>query len=429
MHIQQLKNIAKDLREIAQKVTPPNSFPFRLHDGIAYCLPNDAVIQFNQLINSILKQQDFKSKFSDKYIEKQLKAVFAKLLQSEDFDLEKSLSTLIATLDEFNDKTEVYIKVDGVDLSFCFTLGRAKFSPGDEYLLNYIEMKAWNIIKQTKNTDDEKVAAMEITTQTIKKEFKGGCVAIVKVDAEPIRAREIAKEEVGRAIDLLRFTSKALHPSNEDIRFGMKGDFPKSKRQIYAISENSLSPETDSIGSTQSLRIDANAMVKMNDIGVFALSKALQKQKTTQYEECLIKSVHWFSVSLTQNENCNSFLFMIVALEALFKPPYGSSISSTISESVALLLDKRLKQRKNIVKQMREFYGKRSAVAHGGSKNLTDIDLHILMSLVGQTLMICINKTSEFSSQEDLMTFIEEIKFSDGLEDTREDFVQDGSHI
>ena len=42
------------------------------------------------------------------------------------------------------------------------------------------------------------------------------------------------REEVRRAIDLLRFSSEAIYPLPEDIRIGLKGDHPKSlKARIY----------------------------------------------------------------------------------------------------------------------------------------------------------------------------------------------------
>lgn len=83
------------------------------------------------------------------------------------------------------------------------------------------------IIDALENTDSEKENYKQSTGHDIELEFSDGCVGIVKVNAEPIRAYEVGKEEVRRAIDLLRFSSKAIYPLKEDIRIGLKGDHPK----------------------------------------------------------------------------------------------------------------------------------------------------------------------------------------------------------
>jgi transcription elongation factor GreA-like protein len=273
-------------------------------------------------------------------------------------------------------------------------------------------MRTWKIVKETRHTDEEKVAIMNELKDSIKKEFSGDCIAIVNVDAEPIRAREIAKEEVGRSIDLLRYASKALYPLRDDMRVGLKGDYPKSRRQIYAISQNSFNPGQDNLGSPRRFRIDENALNRMEKIGVFIISDALAKNSVTKYEEVLIRGIHWFSVSLTQTETSNAFLFLIVALESLFSPYSGQSIAGTVSESVAFLISANLKGRKQLIEFIRKSYNKRSKVAHGGNKEVSESDYYTLLSLVGEVLLVCIQRNEDFINQKELMSWIEDMKLS-----------------
>ena len=103
-----------------------------------------------------------------------------------------------------------------------------------------ISDKSSAIIKTSKNNEESKKILQEFIEKQSRIEFQGGCVGIFEVNAEPARAFEYAKEEVRRAIDLLRFSIKAIHPLSEDIRIGLKGDHPKTQRQGFIFSESSL---------------------------------------------------------------------------------------------------------------------------------------------------------------------------------------------
>ena len=98
MHINTIKKIADSLKEIAATVESPTTGSltnFQMHNNITYSLPNESAIQFNEQISKILKNADFSSKFSTKYIEKRLKDLFAKLLQNSDLNLELELKEII----------------------------------------------------------------------------------------------------------------------------------------------------------------------------------------------------------------------------------------------------------------------------------------------------------------------------------------------
>lgn len=414
MNQQLIKNLADQLRSAAEGSLPVGKeselLGFHIHDGVAYSLTNEAARTFNDVVSKLLGHKHFSTKFSSKYIEKKLKAIFAELIFDQKIDLEKRISELVDELSNFNQNNFVFLKIDGIVLSVCLFIGRVILVPGDEYFIQDINDKLNSIIKTSKNDDKSKKDLQEFIQQLSEKEFQGECVGIIEVDAEPVRALEFAKEEVRRAIDLLRFASKIIYPLSEDIRIGLKGDHPKSLRQGFIISETSFNTQSDSIGSIRAFEINEKAIQTMEKAGIFLVSDALSKQKTNNLEEALIRAIHWFSVALTQNEPSNAFLFLIVALETLFKAESGNSIGGTIAESVAFIMADNLEGRKTIIKIVRKYYGKRSGVAHGGNKSISDSELLTLINIVGTTIMVIIEKLKEFSSQKELMNWIEEMK-------------------
>ena len=408
-----IKRLAFELKEVAKEVKPIGEaalMNIRLHDGVGYGLSDEASIHFNEVVSKILKHQKFSQKFSSKYVDDKVKQIFANLITNDKLDLETELERLIKELASYKRNNLIFLKIEGIILSSCFKLGKVKFVPGDEYLLNDLNERASRIAKTTKNDDSTKKYFLDLIENESKNEFLGECVAIVEVNAEPKRAYDIAKEEVRRAIDLLRYASKALYGLKDDIRIGLKGDHPKSRRQGFIISDSSLNTEGDTVGSPIPFEISSKTLEKMEKIGVFKISEALAKSQTNNLEESIIRSIHWFSVALTQNENSNSFLFLIVSLESLFKPPAGNSIGGTVAESVAFVMSDSLQGRKQIIKKIRSYYGKRSGVAHGGNKTIADHELHTLIYIIATTIMLIIEKLSEFSTQQNLMDWIEEIK-------------------
>ncbi|MDP1539507.1 MAG: HEPN domain-containing protein [Moraxellaceae bacterium] len=414
MNAQLIKKIADQLKSVAEGVLPLGKesefLGFKMHDGVAYSLTSEAAITFNDVVSKLLCQKQFSKKFSSIYIEKKLKTIFAELLSNPECDIEKKISDLGEELSNFNHSNIVFLKIEGIVLSACLIIGRVRFVPGDEYLIQNINDKSSAIIKTSKNDEESKKILQEFIEKQSRDELQGGCVGVVEVNAEPERAFEYAKEEVRRAIDLLRFSTKATYPLSEDIRIGLKGDHPKNQRQGFIASESGFNTRGDSVGSVRPFEINENTIRRMDEIGIFLVSDALSKTQTNSLEEAIIRAIHWFSVALTQNDSSNAFLFLIVALESLFKAEMGNSIGGTVAESVAFIMADNLEGRKQLISIVRNYYGKRSGVAHGGNKSISDLELLTLTNIVSTAIMIIIKKLNKFSSQKELMGWIEEMK-------------------
>jgi len=235
MNQQAIKHLAQDLRDISRSIKPigQQQDSFQMHDGVAYSITNEASIAFNEIIGKVLKQEDYIQKFTSKYIEKKLKSIFAKFVSNENTDVESELTALCTELTDFHQDSVIFLKVEGLIISACFKLGGVRFVPGDEFLIDDLKSKTSAIISTLQYDQSGKDNFNEFFEKQVESELRGGCVAIVNTNAEPTRAYEVGKEEVRRAIDLLRFSSKALYSLNEDMRIGLKGEHPKTTRQGF----------------------------------------------------------------------------------------------------------------------------------------------------------------------------------------------------
>lgn len=244
-------------------------------------------------------------------------------------------------------------------------------------------------------------------------EFKGSCIAIVTVIAERDRAYEVAKQEIRRAVDLLRYTNK-LFTRNNDTRIGLRGDYPRALRRTLIFSEKTYWQKSESIGSNQ-FQINQNVLDIMQAVGIFKLADAFFYKTQSDFQEAIFKSIHWFSMSFTQDEKDNALLCLIISLESIFKSETWSSISGTVAESSAFILADEISNRKKIIRKVKDFYGKRSNIAHGGKKaekSITDSDLSLLTQLVLAVIEFCLGKMDEFRSRDDLTNWIQDLKLS-----------------
>lgn len=413
MNNKTIKNIADNLIAISSQVIPPKDMmrhSFRIHDGVAYGLLNNDAMLFNEQVNIILTSDDYSEKFSEKYISNELKKLFASLLKGEIKDLEKSLTDFFESLSAFERKTTVYLQVTGLRLDRQVKVGKVTFLECDKNLIDNLKVDLKAIIDTLKNDEQSKIFFNKQVCSDLDDELMGKTISMCSFNAEPDRAYERAKEETRKSIDLFHFASKAIYGSSGDIKIGLKGDFSKTLRKGFLFSEDHINTTNDSVGPAESFEVNETNLKRLEEIGFLKLSEFLVKKQPSQFEETLLRSVHWFSSATRQEDVENSFLFMIIALETLFTIEHGNPIGIQIAEGTALILGKDIEQRRVIKKLVKKFYGFRSAISHGGKKQITEGNYYSLLNIVGSAIKILVGKNDTFHSQEDLLKWIEDMK-------------------
>ncbi len=415
MNTNTIKKIADNLRAISSKVIHPKDalgHSFMIHDGVAYGLLNDDARVFNEQVNTILTNADFSEKFSEKHLSNELKKLFALILRNEVEDLEKAIADLINSLSTFERETTVYLQVTGLIVDKPFKVGNVTFLGCDKNLIDNLKLKSKTVIDTLKNDEQSKVFFYEHLSSELEDELMGKTISEYTVNAEPARAYERAIEETRKAIDLFHFASKAIYRISENIKLGLKGEFSASRRRGFLFSEKRINTRGDFVGPVESLSVNESTLKRLDEIGFFKLSVFLSKKYPSQFEATLLRSVHWFSSAVKQEEVENAFLLMIIALESLFTHEHGNPIGVQIAEGTALILGSEVEQRRQIKNLVKKFYGFRSAISHGGKKHITEGDYFSLLNIVGSVITALVDINEKFQSQKDLLTWIEELKLS-----------------
>jgi hypothetical protein len=295
-------------------------------------------------------------------------------------------------------------------LDHPFKVGKVTFLRCDQNLIDQLKTHSKIIIDSLKNNEESKQFFNEQVSSGLEDELLGKTISRYSVNAEPDRAYERAKEETRKSIDLFHFASKAIYGISNNIKIGLKGEFLKSTRRGYLFSENHITTQNDTVGPVESFSVNETDLKRLKEIGFYKLSEFLAKKQPSQFEETLLRSVYWFSAAIRQEELEKSFLFMIIALETLFTIEHGNPIGVQIAEGTALILGDTIEQRRNIRDLIKKFYGFRSAISHGGKKQITEGDYYSLLNIVGSAIKILVGKSVTFHSQKDLLKWIDDLK-------------------
>jgi hypothetical protein len=411
----EVEKIAESLRDLASKAdfpaTSSKNSSLYIRGGIAFSLPEDVIFPPEEALSVLLARSNYKARFSTQFLGKKLSSLFCCCLSDPHGQLEHSIQLLLAEMDCFSQERRVFIRVEGIVLvGMCVDIGRVRLCPGDEHLVEEIAVAADRVIDLTLASEEGKTALKKEDRKRLNERMTGACIAMIQLNAEPVRAIERAKEEVRRSLDLLRLGIKATHRLQDDIRIGIAGDHPSVVVDAVALSDSSIDTEVKRVGFP--LRIDASFLNNLEQLGIFRVSGALAKDRCTNLEEAIITSVHWFSVASCQDDKSNAFLLLVVSLETLFKQAEGASIAGTVAEGAAFLLGQTKEQRLEISKLVRKFYRMRSSVAHSGRSSFTDIDLDRLMLIVLKVILEVVSRADRLCTQGDLDNEIQLMKFS-----------------
>ncbi len=237
--------------------------------------------------------------------------------------------------------------------------------------------------------------------------------------AEPIYATERAEEETRKAIDLLRYAIPFIAGQRSQI--GLEGEIFRTHRITLAssISGKGVYKSGSIVGPLGDLEISPQNIKIMKMIGIFRLSRMLQKDKMTNFEEAVLSSVHWFSNSQMKAGPEDQLLNLITCLEIILTPMDRDPIIQSVAEGIAIIIGRNAADRKKRIKQVRELYGKRSSLSHHGKGKVNDKDLWRLKQIALSLLRSVIDKSDEFKTLKEFHKWLEYRRMGGSLNQRR----------
>ena len=428
MHKQILKKYTSMLIEIsneAQKIGRKGEKRTKIifSEGVPFALLDKTVGKYESLTKDILGQNDLSYKFSEKYIEGKLNSVIAKIIQSNEKErcARKSLEDLINSLLNYNQEWTVLVPLAGLELELDsiglgkITIFKMTHQRMEEFLAQFDKI---TLARRTRKETKQEI--MQVSRKVFKSLLGDAC-AKFQVVAEPERARERAEEETRRVLDILRYCIPFLYQKSLRVNVSLKAEKNRQVRctPIISCDMKSASLKSELIGQIALFKLDNESIGKMEKIGAFKLFDTLAKerQQLSDFEEALLRSIHWFSNHLDQYEIENQFLSLVICLETLLTPRNNDPICTAIAEGIAMLSitngdnrDNRIEKRMHLKSRVKKLYRKRSGTSHGGKKQIFESEVRELKKIAMILLMEMIRRKHEFQSQRDLLVWIEKEK-------------------
>jgi hypothetical protein len=319
---------------------------------------------------------------------------------------------LIAQFNGYSRRQTTYIPLFGLRLhTDSFEIGQVVLESMTDARVEELIGKMETNISTTRNSEEDKQQFVKINRELLM-ELRGLTCARFDAVAEPVRARERAEEESRRILDLLRYAVPTLYPKNYRVAVGLLGDVFSTRRVVPIHSPQNFNITVESIGPLAPLELSPQNVEVMEQLGVFDASAILKKPRKglTDFEDALLRGIHWFADSQTQPELGNKLLSLMTCLETFFTPKDGNPIGTAIAEGVAILVTDGIENRRRVKQKIKDYYRMRSGISHGGRKAILESDLAVLERITQIVTEQMINRRSEFLTRQALLDWIEEQK-------------------
>lgn len=265
-------------------------------------------------------------------------------------------------------------------------------------------------IKNANPADDSKI-------QTFDKEnlkIQGLVAATMKVNAEPIRAFEIALEEIEMSIELLRCFSPSNYFPENICRCVVLGKENIETTNHLVLKEGNLVQNGKAIVDKriQPWIIDDVVLSVIQKAGLEIMSDilALEKEKRTGFQQRLLSSLKWYSLSSLMKNPSDKLFYIFVALEFFLIRNEKEPIQYIMGDAMAFFISSDSTERRTIAQNIRKAYKLRSDFVHHGKTIEKIEDLEILKEFMLNACTFFTMLMQNAKRFHDITEFFEEIE-------------------
>jgi hypothetical protein len=264
---------------------------------------------------------------------------------------------------------EIWIPISHLYIQAPFIFGKITFKAITKAMID-----DWEASLLSKATKQEEIEAVRMGIDRRRSKIQGLATAIIKVEAEPKRAYEIAFEEIDRTVSILRFMSPAnFHPAK--ISYSAPLGRQHEDSYTYLLIENGKivaynSGLIDKSGTHWNLS-NEDLMVSWGP-ELSVLSMLLKKEKLTDFQESLLDALILYSRSSIAKQVSDKLVYILIALESIYLKDSSELIQDAISLRMAYMQDVSVEKRRAIISNVKAVYKLRSSFIHHGQSISVD---------------------------------------------------------
>lgn len=265
---------------------------------------------------------------------------------------------VLAACESRVEEIAMLIPISSLRIQSSFSIGRAAFVTLTRQVID-----GWQA--QLTSNKPEFAESIEKLTTRWRKEMQGYAAAMVKVEAEPIRASQIAFEEAEKAVSLLRFFSRAnFHPRLVSSCAPL-GSLRVNRRNYFRLRGGAL-VEYRASKPSNDWELSDGAVAEYRKEGLGVLSDLLLKDKLTDFQGELLQALLIYSKSSTAHDVAEKLIYILVAIESMFVMNKQEALQSNIRERMAFFAGMTVEERLAIKDNVTKIYDIRSSFLHHG---------------------------------------------------------------
>ncbi|CAN5491759.1 hypothetical protein BH18ACI1_BH18ACI1_20340 [soil metagenome] len=257
---------------------------------------------------------------------------------------------------------EVWIPISLLYIEAPFVLGKITFRAITKSMID-----DWETHTSSKAKEKE-VEAIKVYFERIRKDIQGVATATIKVEAEPMRAYQIAFEETERAMSVLRLFSPVNFSPTKICYSAPWGKQHQDKDRYLLVQDKRIvchklgfSDKTKPYWNLSNEDLDRYIAA-----GLDVLNFLLTKENLTDFQKKYLEAITIYSRSSLTKNLSDRLIYIIVALETIFLKDTGEHIQEAVSLRMAYMQPVSIEERKAIRTNVRKIYGLRSSFIHHG---------------------------------------------------------------
>jgi hypothetical protein len=361
----------------------------------------DAYQRLNKLAQSIQKVDAFRDVVSVRFVED---AIFNWSMEKLKGKINKSACEYVVDVAGKEVCTrEFWIPIYGLHIQSAFSVGPVIFKTITREMI-----EQWHQHIMAKGPRDPRVGWK---LERDKKELLGFAAATCEVEAEPIRAEEIARDLSDKAISLIRlFTIANFEPSQFSFCVPL-GSHQRYGHHYLSVRSGIIVSETRGVTLKGQYPwvIDDVLLNEMNSTVLPVLSELFGKKSKGEFEDLVFDGLQLYSQAPLVPTLAEKLLYMFAALESILLRDEKETPTDTIAERLAFLVGNDVDSRLAIRKSVKQAYNIRSRFVHHGKR--ADADLTHFFQTAWTGICKIAEMAPKFKTKTEFLDQIEQYKY------------------
>ncbi|MCP8971293.1 HEPN domain-containing protein [Ectobacillus ponti] len=271
------------------------------------------------------------------------------------------------------------------------------------------------------------VVPVQAVSETVRAEFpeqRGSSCCFIEhriMAADVRKAMEMAAESSKLLVHFLRFADYCVGEEELlSLRLPGYGSLMEELR-ILAVPQSGEAGEMYSLqvreANDEELEVDGRFMRDIQQVGMDRFGRILEEGVEgclNDMEKQVLRSVSWFGESRMEHDRSVRFLKLMLVVECLLNTNKHEPVVATLSDRVALLLEKTLEKRVELVSRISTLYRVRSEIVHTGSSAVEEHVLFELEGIVHRLILLFLTNAeyAQLADKSELKKKIDSMKFS-----------------